>query len=390
MEKILHCTSCLEQIKENFFNFSCNHIICSNCIHKNLIFMYDNIIHSKDVNSEMEISCLYCNAGIFKSTIKNLFELLPEYHGAVHESFVIEELCSIHKKIIINYCCECKWKMCDICLENHNQIPPFVNHVVSKNLKLSKIRNTCNKHNNPAKKLKYFCKTCSKAVCSVCIELEDHRILNGHELVYIVDYYKNFEKEIVTTKLPFISYEEFGKFLDSERKQALEQINLCSTNMNDTIQRINQSLQDFKEDFNRKVESTEEVLKLKYSMIDFIVKKFYEDISEIEKEDYRSLDTFAQFQKVFNKFHSIILNEYNMERICAEFEKKLQIEKSIEFEVKTYNGLQQIQESINNILKISKDKHDIVIHGNSRYQNNLLNPIQSSSMLKLGLNLEKK
>jgi hypothetical protein len=166
-------------------------------------------------------------------------------------------LCTIHNKMLISYCPECKWKMCNLCLENHKQIPPFIFHPVTKNLKLSKIRNTCIKHYNPAKQLEYFCKTCNVAVCSICIELEDHKKSNNHELVYIVEYYKQFETEISSNKMPFNNYEEFRTFLDKEKKQALEQINICSTKISDIIQRINQSLLDFKEDFNKKVESME-------------------------------------------------------------------------------------------------------------------------------------
>lgn len=105
--------------------------------------------------------------------------------------------------------------------------------------------------------------------------------------------------------------------------------------MNDTVQSIITRLQDFREDYNSKIENVQKDFKLKFSLIQNIVKKFYNDLELVIKEDYLTLDILSKFQKNYIKFCYSITNEYKMEQFFTEFETKINLEKSLKLKIET-------------------------------------------------------
>jgi hypothetical protein len=327
------CSTCSQVIQKDPNIFSCNHSVCSNCIYKNVMHNCRSILIDNLSYTELELECLVCKTGKLKSTLKNISEILERSQDAKEEN---HEICPLHKKTIESYCLDCKWKLCCDCLEMHQIIPAFTDHIVTCDIKLSRINKTCFKHKISYESA-FYCTTCNQPACPMCIE-NDHNIYNddmSHRLQYIKSHYKNIEAEIQSKKMPFDNYEDFNQYLEKESLQVLEQLNTHSTKMNDTIQRISQSLHDFREDFNNKIEILQTDFKIKLSLIKCIVKKFYMDLNLLVKEDYVTLDIISNFQKNFKKFCYTITNDYNVHESFNDFEKKLNLEKLHCFRLET-------------------------------------------------------
>jgi hypothetical protein len=329
------CISCSKEILIDPNTFTCKHTVCSCCIYKNVMHKYNSILLSDVSATEIELECLVCKKGKFQSTIKNIWELLEKSQDAKEE----RKICSLHNKIIESCCFKCKWEMCCDCTEIHQKIPAFKDHNLLNDFKLISFNRTCPKH-NLSYECSFFCKNCDQPVCSLCVEL-DHNIsfdTKNHKMEFIVNHYKKIESEIKSNKLPFESFKDFKQHLEKESNLILEQLNTYTTKMNDTIQCLNQSLQNFKEDFNLKVNLLQANFTTKFSILEFITKKFFEDLNSLNIEDYEKIDMISLFQKNLKKFRSKITSEYNMDQLCIEFEKKIEIEMSRKLKIQTYIG----------------------------------------------------
>lgn len=80
------CVNCTKEIEIDTNIFSCNHYVCSICIYKNVMDSCSSILVDNLSYENIELKCLLCKTGVFKSSLKNISEILEKYKDHKEEN----------------------------------------------------------------------------------------------------------------------------------------------------------------------------------------------------------------------------------------------------------------------------------------------------------------
>ncbi|MCQ2818826.1 MAG: hypothetical protein MJ252_16290 [archaeon] len=244
MEDKNTCLFCKQEYPSSLFiQFSCNHMMCYNCLSKKIII--DQMVPFKSL-TEANISC-FCKEGKLNWTYSDLHSFLSRGK------------------------------------ENSSNL--------KKNL-------YCNIH--PGETVKYFCLKCKTELCEKCNEMKIHPIQNKHHVMDLETYIKtrlNYNRPSFFYK----SYEHLEEVINGQKYEFIEQFQNETQKKIDKIDELIQELTKMKADFMEKRNKINDNMNMFFETILMIYKNLYDSIEnqsmnvkEIElikkiKKDYKSI-----------------------------------------------------------------------------------------------------
>jgi WD40 repeat protein len=288
MEKTLKCEIC-KNYSPKYSSFSCHHACCGNCLYKNLLFNYQNLISVTSLDAETEFKCIVCEEGKAKLTKRKIIDMLKPSEESKDETMMTCR--EGHNKLVEFYCFDCKWQMCSTCYEMHKNLSSLSTHKIF-NQSGSPALNTCMVHGN--KSLKFQCLTCNMPICGVCKTLSHKK----HDLKYIQEFYQSKRDELYLIKKPFETLEQLTYSLASEEEKIRNEIKNRSGIIVDEIQCLIQKLQLIKKEFISKISQTEEIT-VNNEIVSIIFEKLYDDIDNISPEDYVNVHLLSKIPRSF-------------------------------------------------------------------------------------------
>ncbi len=241
----LQCSICLSQFKEPKV-LPCFHVFCMTPCLKELVV--------EDETSK-SITCPTCRNVATLSEggvadlqtdfyVDHLFEV-REALAKAHESN-----CEKCKKFqAVGYCRECQNFVCENCSEMHKMWDELAEHQIVPMLKVtadttvlapSKQTPRCEQH--PTKKLKIYCNSCSKLICTVC-SMNYHK---GHYFELVQDAFDKHRHEIAFRLQPIEEkLTTIGEALvafDTRAKEINDQKVAVETDINEEIQDLHKKL----------------------------------------------------------------------------------------------------------------------------------------------------
>ena len=239
------CFLCQNFIMKSALNFSCNHILCSNCISRLLLINGIDKMQEKMRNGIFNIEC-YCKAGNIEVTIENLISIL-----------FLNEDCLAHGEKNI---CE----KCSMWASLLTEIKKCPEH------------NIINSRNSIDTIINEYCLDCQKELCLKCKE-EYH---NGHKIKTI----KNIVKDIHEHKLKNIDFQEFSIFLNNIQNQFNNlydnTFNLNISKLDESIKLLNQIKKDFIDKMNQQIEYSRNL----FTLLKFIYYYYYKDLFTVQND----------------------------------------------------------------------------------------------------------
>ena len=258
LDSKLQCSICLAQYNEPKL-LPCFHIFCqSPCLEK-LVVEYQN---------RKTITCQTCQyvttlpeegvAGLQKDFMtEHLFEVRSALSKARAANC---EKCK--KQQATGYCCECGNFICQSCSDTHKMWDELSGHKIvvksevdadTMGLAPSKQAPRCEKH--PNKKLKIYCNSCSKLICTVC-SINFHE---GHSFELLESACLKHKEEIVSSLEPIKGKLETIKealvAFEDRRKEIKEQKVTLEADINKEIERLQISLEQRREQLLHNLES---------------------------------------------------------------------------------------------------------------------------------------
>ena len=240
-----NCSFCRNLIMKSALNFSCKHILCANCLSRQLLKDGPNKIQEKIVDGIFNIQCP-CKEGKVEITIENLISVL-----------YIDEECLAHGEF--NIC-----PKCSIWSSLLTQIKKCPKHYMV---------NCKNINDNIVNE---YCLDCKVALCSICKE-EFH---NNHSIKAIQDIVKEIHNFTKKNK----NFEEFSPFLEilknNFNKKYDSMFNLCVSILNESIKLLNQIKNDFIEKMNHKLEYSRNL----FTLLKYIYYLYYKDLATVQND----------------------------------------------------------------------------------------------------------
>lgn len=294
----LICSYCGNSIMKSGLNFSCNHILCANCISRQILKTGINKIQNKSIEGILNFNCP-CNEGNIEITIENLNPIL-----------YINEECISHTE----------FKSCKKCIMWVSE--------------LTKIKN-CSIHkagipkNITANLIKDYCLDCQKEICDLCKE-ESH---SGHSIKSI----ENIIKDIRKIKL---KNKNFSEFLDFFKLIEIDYKKKYNKELNSNLEKINEAinlLNQIKTDFIEKMEQKNKYAKNLFMLVKNIYYLYYKDLATVQNNikviDFLFQNKYELQNITFNSEKNFSFKIYDI----YETIKKLKIE-TFDFDLNIKNN----------------------------------------------------
>ncbi len=258
----LTCSICSNRFKEPKI-LSCFHIFCASpCL--------DDLVVRDEEN----------NATVTCPTCQNITKLSEGGVATLHTDFHTDHLFQVcealgksrkskcekcNKNLAVKYCRECKNFICENCSEMHkmwgelakHEIVP-VDEVTADTTLLAPSKQTPKCHEHPNKKLKIYCNTCTRLICTKCT-MNSHKN-HSYELVH--DAFDKHKAEIVTNLEPIEEkLETIKKALvefDARAVSINEQKANIESNISKEIQELHETLDQRKEQLFQTLKSKTE------------------------------------------------------------------------------------------------------------------------------------
>ena len=277
------CSLCRNYIMKSALNFSCNHILCANCINRQILINGIDKMQEKIKNGIFNIEC-HCKEGNVDVTIENLISIL----------FIHDECLTHGEK---NICPKCK-----IWASLLTEIKKCPEHI------------TINSGNNNDI-INEFCLDCQKELCFKCKE-ESH---NGHNIKSL----ENIVNEIHNQNLKNKNFKEFSIFLDNiQNTFNIKYDNIFNLNIsiiNEAIKLLNQIRNDFIEKMNNQIEFSRKI----FTLLRYIYYYYYKDLFTVQNDikviDYLNKNkyelqnvSFNQNKEFFEKINDIFESIKNL------------------------------------------------------------------------------
>ncbi len=246
----LQCSICLSQFKEPRV-LPCFHVFCTSPCLEELVV--------EDETSK-SITCPTC---------RNVATLPEGGVADLHTDFYIDHLFEVHEALAkvhesncekckkfqaVGYCRECQNFVCKNCSEMHKMWGELAEHQIVPMLKVtadttmlapSKQTPRCKQH--PNKKLKIYCNSCSKLICTVC-SMNCHK---GHYFELVQDAFDKHQHEIAFSLQPIkeklTTIREALVAFDTRAKEINDQKVAAETDIKKEIQDLHKQLDQRKE-----------------------------------------------------------------------------------------------------------------------------------------------
>ena len=283
--------------------FSCNHLICIECLIKDLLI---NKFKKLENEKEITFSCI-CRIGKLKIDFDNLINLQKDFLKPK-----IPGKCKEHNKDGIKFCKICELWLCNECLNIHKVFNN--NHELSNNE--FNISHICNIHGDINK---YYCNNCKIEICGNClIKGEKH----FEHKFFPLENFKDLINEI-KQKIKFKNYESFNEMIKQIEDNLIKKKNEKCEIVNNKINEIINKLELIKENYNKEI--NEKFINLQKS-IEVIKNSFYYYYQQLENEEqsFYSLDFLQKIEEIKNI--EIIFSNFDELISCLNniklFEKK--------------------------------------------------------------------
>ena len=250
----LYCSFCGNTIMKSGLRFTCNHILCANCISRQILKIGLNQIQEKISDEIFNIQCP-CKSGNVEITIENLIPIL-----------YIDEECFAHGE----------FKSCPRCLMWAS---------VLTQTKKCQTHNSLNSKNSSENIVKDYCLDCQKELCSLCKD-EFHM---GHSIKPL----ENIVNEIHEFKLKNKNFSEFSNFIkiieNNFNKEYDNELNINILKLNEAIKLLNQIKNDFIEKMNQQIIYSRNI----FNLVKYIYYFYYKDLATVNN-DIRVIDFLFQ------------------------------------------------------------------------------------------------
>ena len=279
IKNYVRCMKCGKSKVKNPITFTCNHIICFNCLIKDLtLSQFKNCENKKNVL--FRCTCNVGNAFIafeeFEKTLKKINE--P----------VAPRKCREHQKVGSKYCQDCELWLCDKCLEIHK----VFNQIHNLKERESPLREICEDHSEFTL---YYCMECRHEICAFCVSKGGKH----HEHKYIpFAQFKKYTNEI-RDKLKFKTLAECEKNLEDIRNKKIRE---KKEKMNFFLNNIEELLQNIKVTKDVYVKEVEEKMNNFNKVIDLIKEsyRYYYNLLNNEKQDFYTLDYLNKITEIID------------------------------------------------------------------------------------------
>ena len=145
-KKNIICGKCASKQKENIYQFSCSHNICSNCIFH---YFISNNFQGLNLKS-IDVLCPLCQKGDNEFSLNDWINLTKKLIHEKNPNISTEPslskidtnlYCTTHQeREVLKYCTQCKIFLCDICLDDvHDRFYP--NHTLIDKKKFNDKKN---------------------------------------------------------------------------------------------------------------------------------------------------------------------------------------------------------------------------------------------------------
>jgi hypothetical protein len=293
------CSICKCQHKEKL-SLTCDHYICTSCIHYLIFFNQEVFEETKNINKEMELTCIICEKGSLLATKNMILEFIDKDFDEKEKKLICEK-CPKGSNQVILFCNTCQIFLCHPCLKIHAP-----NHIFTNNLEQH--LNTYNKcFNHPEEVLNFKCKACSTLICSVCKD----GIHLGHEIVNINKIFHNVNEKILQS-LSYPTYEEFEFNLDKEREEILTNNKVNREKLSKNLQHLISNLEEILKTFDEDSTKIKENINTQSKILKFSFKRLYYNLNDIEEDDKLNLNLISKFS---NKISKIKFQEKEYENL---------------------------------------------------------------------------
>ena len=276
------CYICQKEMSVDYCKtFSCNHLICLQCISKLIIKENFNFWLIDDFKErdyiKINIKC-FCDKGKYSSDTHTM-------QGELNDAFLINKprgiKCHKHFESVTNFCYNCQKEICDKCIEDHDK-------QLKKNKKIKK-------HNIiPIKD---------------CKKTKDNFLKDNLSIV---------EHNIDETK------KSFTEFSSDEKQILIDDINRMITSLNEIKTFYINSFEEKATFINKILDFILTTYKL------FFKEKDY-DISELSMKNCKIIEGISD---IFKKIEFVPKSTNFCEKILKEIEKSMDSKKLLEFEYK--------------------------------------------------------
>ena len=245
-QRQIYCSFCENPIMKSGLNFSCKHILCSNCISREILKVGVNKIQNKNIDGSLIIECP-CKSGNLEITLKHLNSLLYIDEECLnHGEFESCPKCSLWSSILTQI------KQCT----SHNNIMSSRN--INDNI------------------VKDYCLDCKKGLCLLCKE-EFHK---GHSIKTI----ENIVNDIHNIKSRNQNYKEFLKYLvsleNNFKKEYDKEFNSNVSKLDEIIQSLNKIKKDYIEKMQQKLLHSRNII----SLLKYIYYFYYKDLATVKND----------------------------------------------------------------------------------------------------------
>ena len=291
VKNYVRCMKCGKAKVKNPITFTCNHIICFNCLIKDLtLSQFKNCENKKNVL--FHCTCNIGNAFIpfeeFQKTLKKINDPIAPRN------------CREHQKVSSKYCRDCELWLCDKCLEIH-KVFNEIHNLQEKEFPLKEI---CKDHSEFTL---YYCMECKHEICTFCVSKGGKH--NEHKYIPFSQF-KKYTNEI-RDKLKFKTLEECEKNLEDIRNKKIRE---KKEKMTFFLSRIEDLLQNIKVTKDVYVKEVEEKMKNFNKVIDLMKEsyRYYYNLLNNEKQDFYTLDylnkitEIIDIQAVYSNFDELI------------------------------------------------------------------------------------
>lgn len=321
MIKIKKCTFCQCDEEDNNLSIStCEHFACSNCLYKVVVYSYKEVIKSTSPNDAIIMKCLFCEKGSYSLNNFKINEILKDKDNSSNKKRNRCGKCGEYESnnsVILSYCKDCRLHVCVTCSMTHPS-----DHIISNDLNQIEASNLCSNHNNRIKE--GCCLTCSLEICFKC-HLENHK---SHEVICIEEFLK-VKKEKLKSNLPYETYEDLDKDIDTEKQIIVEKLNNESVAPINYLEQLISKIMDIISHFKDRLNSVKDNLEISMENLKISFKKFYDDYKNIQSNDFLNGKIYGEFcekkleinlGKNFKEVYKELLSDLNLE--IEDFKKK--------------------------------------------------------------------
>jgi len=262
--------------------FSCNHIICFNCIIKDLILLQFKNIENKDI---IQLNCCCMVGASPEMEFDEILEKIKYINNKKEEKYK----CNQHKKEGLKYCKDCELWLCEECINIHS----IFNKSHSLTIKSIPLKKKCQIHNNEF--TQYYCLNCKEEICPFCLTItgkhREHKSLKFDKLVDLA--------EEIKSNLIFKTYDEclenLERIKENNKYEKDKKIIIFKEEINNLINKINIIQDNYIKKINDKINYLNQVV----DIMEECYKYFYLMLSN-EKKDFNDLNFMRQIKEIYD------------------------------------------------------------------------------------------